>query len=131
MNRLFCRCIHSSPVQLLPGCKSEQAAAKLLGFIQTTWDNLSGKQKQPSSADKYWAQLTSAEKAAAGLLGYIAKVWDNASGKEKQPASASKYWAKLSACGDNCCCCSPFLISYSVFVTDVIWSHDRKAWPWR
>merc|ERR1712032_1046266 len=80
-------------------CKSEQAAAKLLGYMQTTWDNLSGKQKQPSSADKYWAQLTSREKAAAGVLGYIAKVWDNSSGKEKQPASASKYWAKLSACG--------------------------------
>merc|ERR550537_790057 len=47
-------------------CKSEQSAAEVLGYTQVAWDNVSGKEPQPSAALKYWAELTDKEKAAAG-----------------------------------------------------------------
>ena len=80
-------------------CNSEQNAARVLGYNQVMWDNLSGNETQPASFDKYWAELTGKERAAAVVLGYEATVWDNESGSEPQPASANKHWAKLTACG--------------------------------
>ena len=82
-------------------CKDEQAAATALGYTQVLWDNASGKEKQPASADKAWAELTPKERAAATVLGYTAKSWDNESGAEPQPASADKYWAELTSCGED------------------------------
>ena len=77
-------------------CNSEQDAAAVLGYTQVIWDNESGKEKQPASAKKYWAQLTDAEKAAAVVLGYTGGTWDGKGGK---PESANKYWAELTSCG--------------------------------
>ena len=73
----------------------------MLGYTQVTWDNESGKEKTPVSADKYWAELTQHEQAACIVLGYTKKVWDNDSGKEKQPAVAEKSWANLTTCGGD------------------------------
>ena len=105
------------------GCKSEQAAARLLGYSQRSWDNISGKEKQPSSGYKYWSKLTVQEKKAAMILGYTAKTWDNSSGKEKQPASANKYWAKLSACGEHLLAARFFVCVYaiSLFFAGIHW----------
>ena len=97
----------------LPGCVNEQRAAVVLGYTKASWDNLSGKEKQPSSWDKYWAELTDKEKAAAVVLGYTATIWDNESGSEPQPASVKKYWAELRACGED----------LPMFFT---WSHDSS-----
>ena len=83
---------------------NEQAAAAVLGYTQQIWDNASGKEKQPASARKHWAQLTDAEKAAAMVLGYTGDTWDGKGGKKgkkHQPASAKKYWAELTSCGES------------------------------
>ena len=72
----------------------------MLGYTQVSWDNKSGKEKQPASADKAWAELTRSERAAVMVLGYTATTWDNESGSEPKPASAKKYWAELRACGE-------------------------------
>jgi len=82
------------------GCNSEQVAAGILGYTQVSWDNESGKEQQPVSADKPWAALTQHERSAAMVLGYTRAMWDNKSGSESQPASADKHWAELTACGD-------------------------------
>ena len=82
------------------GCNSEQVAAGILGYTQVSWDNKSGKEQQPVSADKAWAALTQHERSAAMVLGYTRATWDNKSGSESQPASADKHWAELTACGD-------------------------------
>ena len=82
------------------GCNSEQVAAGILGYTQVSWDNESGKEQQPVSADKAWAALTQHERSAAMVLGYTRATWDNKSGSESQPASADKHWAELTACGD-------------------------------
>ena len=37
----------------------QKAAAALLGYTATTWDNVSGSEPQPAFNDKYWAELTS------------------------------------------------------------------------
>ena len=71
----------------------------MLGYTQKNWDN--PKEKQPASAEKYWAELTDSERAAAAVLGYTGKIWDNDSGTEKQPASADKYWIELTSCGES------------------------------
>ena len=73
----------------------------MLGFTQKNWDNQSGKEEQPASAYKYWAELTDSERAAAAVMGYTGKIWDNASGEEEQPASADKYWLELTSCGES------------------------------
>ena len=90
------------------GCNSEQKAAQVLGYTQVAWDNASGKERQPASADKYWANLTDSEKAAAVVLGYNGTIWDDESGSEPQPVSAIKYWDELTSCGeaeiDSCVC---------------------------
>ena len=70
----------------------------MLGHDQVSWDNDSGRERQPWSSIKSWAQLSANEKQAAELLGYTRKNWDNESGSERQPASASKTWAELTAC---------------------------------
>ena len=72
----------------------------MLGYTQVSWDNESGEEKQPASADKYWANLTDSEKAAARVLGYTEKAWDDESGSEAQPASAIKHWDELTSCGE-------------------------------
>ena len=73
----------------------------MLGFTQVSWDNLSGKEAQPASENKYWAELNDAEKAAAKVLGYNEKIWDNKSGSEPQPSSAANSWAQLTTCDDG------------------------------
>ena len=90
----------AGPIKLPSGCISEQAAAEVLGYTQSSWD--SGKEKQPASAKKYWGELTSTERVAAVFLGYNEKVWDKG-GKKHRPASAKKYWAQLTACGEWQC----------------------------
>merc|ERR1712134_198906 len=54
-------------------------AAALLGFTQASWDNMSGKHKQPESSTKTWAQLTTSEKAAYTVLGYTETNWSKIS----------------------------------------------------
>ena len=70
-----------------------------MGYTQVTWDDASGQETEPSSADKAWDELTTEEKSAAADLGFTGKTWDNESGKEKQPASEYKTWAELNVCG--------------------------------
>ena len=87
---------------ITPGrCIHERSAAAALGYNQVSWDNLSGKEEQPASEYKYWAELNDAEKAAAKVLGYNEKIWDNKSGSEPQPPSAAKGWAQLTTCDDG------------------------------
>ena len=74
-------------------------AAGGLGYTQKTWDDVSGNEKKPASAEKYWAELTDSERAAAAVLGYTQKNWDNAN--EKKPASAGKSWSELTSCGES------------------------------
>ena len=85
---------------ILSGCTNERTAAAVLGYTRVSWDNFSGKEPQPASADKRWAQLTDKEKAAARVLGYTGKIWDNESGVEPQPVSVNKYWPELTSCGE-------------------------------
>ena len=93
----------------LSGCTNERAAAAVLGYTPWSWDNFSGKEPQPPSADKSWSELTDKEKAAAKVLGYTGKIWDNKSGFEAQafldngnlPAFV-KYWPQLTSCGNFC-----------------------------
>ena len=82
----------------MSACIGEKAAAVVLGFTQVSWDNLSGKEQQPSSSSKSWAALTEAETAAAVLLGYSQTTWENDSGSEPRPASTSKSWSELTTC---------------------------------
>ena len=84
---------------VLSGCTNERAAAAVLGYTPFSWDNFSGKEPQPPSADKYWSELTDKEKAAARVLGYTGKIWDNESGLEAQPTSFDKHWMELTSCG--------------------------------
>ena len=79
---------------LLPGCVSEQAAARALGFTQASWDN------GEDPVARTWRVLTHEERVAGVVLGYTEKSWDNRSGKEQQPASGNKYWAELESCGE-------------------------------
>ena len=70
----------------------------MLGYNQVTWDNDSGRERQPWSSEKSWAALSNNEKKATVLLGYSQKSWDNESGNEPQPASEDKSWAELTLC---------------------------------
>ena len=105
MRMAFDDCILlSAPVKLIggtvwSGCTNERAAAAGLGYTPFSWDNFSGKEPQPPSADKYWSELTEKEKAAARVLGYTGKIWDNESGFEAQPTSPDKHWLELTSCG--------------------------------
>lgn len=64
----------------------------MLGYTQVSWDDESGRELQPPSSEKYWAQLTDKERAAATVLGYTKAIWN-------QPASVDKYWNELTSCG--------------------------------
>ena len=86
---------------ILTACNSEQAGAAVLGYTKVSWDNLSGKEKQPWSSFKSWFELSLNEKAAAGLLGYTETTWDNEWGSGPQPASVDKSWAELTACAKS------------------------------
>ena len=72
----------------------------MLGYNQVSWDNASGEERQPVSAEKSWIDLTEAESAAAAYLGYTGTIWDNKLGSEPQPASAIKHWDELTSCGE-------------------------------
>ena len=85
-------CMHALPL----GWSIEQWAAVVLGYTQASWDNKSGKEKQPSSSKKYWNELTARERAAALNLGYTQWMWDGGD----VPASVNKNWAELTACGE-------------------------------
>ena len=79
---------------ILPDCNSEQDAARVLGHTQTSWDNDSGRERQPASEDKDWFQLTDRERAAALRLGFNRGMWDGlATGP--QPATADMAWSEL------------------------------------
>ena len=67
-----------------------------MGYTKTSWDNESGKEKQPSSSDKGWDELTALETAAAETLGYTRKMWDEG----KDPPSMDISWDQLKKCGD-------------------------------
>ena len=86
---------------LMPGCQSEQAAARVLGYTPVSWDNLSGGETQPWSSIKSWAALTEEEKAAAAVLGYIRPTWDNRGRFKPKPVSAMKMWSKLRSCANG------------------------------
>ena len=86
---------------LTPGCQSEQAAARVLGYTPVSWDNLSGGETQPWSTIKSWAALTENEKAAAAVLGYIRPTWDNRGRFKPKPVAAMKTWSELSSCADG------------------------------
>ena len=90
--------------QLPQECKSEQAAVIALGYTKLSWENKSGKEKQPSSADKGWDELTDREKAAAARLGYTGKMWDN----EEVPPAMEKEWDELTS-GGMATTCQPFI----------------------
>ena len=78
----------------LSDCNSEQDAARVLGHTQTSWDNDSGRERQPASEDKDWSQLTDRERAAALRLGFNRGMWDGlATGP--QPATADMAWSEL------------------------------------
>ena len=104
----------------LPACKSEQAAARVLGHTPVSWDDLSGAETQPWSSIKSWAVLTDKERAAAAVLGYSTTTWDNDSGTEPQPISIEKKWSELSSCADGeklvlrCRLCDLVLLMMSV-----------------
>ena len=82
-------------------CNSEQAGARALGYTQVSWNNLSGRVRQPLSSLKSWNELNANEKAGAKLLGYTEQSWDNESGDQPQPASGDKFWNELTACGEG------------------------------
>lgn len=81
-------------------CKSEQAAATVLGYGQVSWDNLSGEELQPWQAKMPWVSLNSVEKQAAVILGYTQLTWDDKE-TEAQPDSFHKTWFKLTECGKS------------------------------
>jgi len=74
--------------------KGEQAAARVLGFTRTSWDNVSGQEKQPLSTFKKWAQLTVRERVAANVLGYSEDTWNRVD-KQEQPVWMTKRWDDL------------------------------------
>ena len=75
-------------------CESEQAALKVLGYTQVSWDD--PREQQPWSSIKYWSSMTFKEKAAARLLGYNNKNWDDKT--QPKPDSYNKDWKHLTAC---------------------------------
>ena len=85
----------------MPACRSEQTAARVLGYTPVSWDDLSGGETQPWSSIKAWAALTEEEKAAAAVLGYMRPTWDNRTRFAPKPVSAMKMWSELSSCADG------------------------------
>ena len=76
-------------------------AARALGYTPVSWDDVSGKEVQPSSSKASWNGLTHDQRVAAVRLGFTGTTWDNKSGKEKQPAPMGKFWAELATCGEE------------------------------
>ena len=72
-----------------------------MGYTQASWDDVSGKEKQPSATNTSFYYLTHDQRVAAMMLGYTGKSWDNDSGKETQPAVENKFWAELTTCGEH------------------------------
>ena len=79
-------------------------AAAILGYTKLSWDNASGREKQPSSADKGWDELTDKEREAAEVLGYTRSMWEN----EEEPAAMEKEWDELTSDG-MATTCEPFI----------------------
>ena len=73
-------------------CVTEKQAAQQLGYTQVTWDNDSGKEPQPASSSKAWAELTDVERNAAVALGYSQLSWDY-----PWPPAADTHFAKLTS----------------------------------
>ena len=79
---------------------SEQAAAKVLGYDQASWDDESGGARTPLQARLPWAQLSFVQKKSAKLLGYTQITWDVREATETQPESFYKQWSELTPCGE-------------------------------
>ena len=75
-------------------CNSEQDAARVLGHTQISWDNDSGRERQPASEDRDWSQLTDRQMAAALVLGYNQGMWDGLI-TAPQPDTANMGWSEL------------------------------------
>lgn len=69
---------------------SEHDAVRVLGFTETTWDNLSGKEPQPAAMRQHWADLTDNEQEALKALNFNRIIWDS-----QRPESAEKQWDEL------------------------------------
>ena len=76
--------------------RDRERAAAALGYSQRTWDNESGSERQPSTENKSWDELTGNEQTAAGVLGYNRRSWDG-----PQPDSVYKSWSELTSCGEH------------------------------
>lgn len=81
---------------LMAECDSEQAAAKVLGYDEVSWDNLSGEVRTPLQARLPWAQLIFVQRKAAKLLGYSKGTWSTGT----QTESSNKQWSELTKCGE-------------------------------
>ena len=81
---------------LVTECDSEQAAAKVLGYDEASWENLSGEVRTPLQARLPWAQLIFVQKKAAKLLGYNKGTWSTGA----QTESSKKQWSELTTCGE-------------------------------
>ena len=82
----------------LQDCNTEQEAARILGYTRVSWNNKSGKEKQPDSIDKNWDELADIERQAATMLGYNGNMWDK---DKKLPPAMKKRWGHLTtSCGD-------------------------------
>ena len=97
----------------MSACNSEQAAAIVLGYTKASWDNLSGRVRQPLSAFKPWVALTDNERLAAGLLGYTEISWDNDSDNEPQPAVNNKLWIQMTTCANGEDTFGPHRLNYT------------------
>ena len=57
-----------------------KAAAKVLGYIGSMWDN----DKTPGICEKDWKDLTAEQKKAAAVLGYSQEGWDDDSSSDSE-----------------------------------------------
>ena len=81
---------NADAVEFMSDCKDERQAAQMLGFNKNSWDNVSGKEKQPKSSSKIWEDMTIDEKTALVVLGYDRHSWDH-----RTPFVLYKYWGEL------------------------------------
>ena len=59
--------VQSYHVPLSQACESEQAAWRVLGYTQVTWDNVSGKERKPLAARKLYLSFTRRDSLAVAL----------------------------------------------------------------
>ena len=85
---------------LVAECDSEQAAAKVLGYDEVSWDNWSGQERLPVPARLPWGNLIFVQKKAAKMLGYKQATWNMRQSASTQPDSFNKHWSELTACGE-------------------------------